>query len=309
MNKIKNICIVGLGAVGGFYASKLYRMDPACITAIVDRERFERSVGRPLVVNGESHAFQYCLPETQRDPADLILVAVKHHQLPQAIQNARNFVGPKTIVLSLLNGITSEEIIGRELGAEKMLYAVCLGILTEKTGNEVKVLAEGKLCFGEMKNETHSERVQAVKELLERAQIPYSIPEDMLYAQWQKFMINVGMNQISAVLRAKHGVFQEVPEVRELVESAMREVMALSQKTGVCLKEDETEKFFARLSGFSPEGKTSMLQDMEAGRKTEAEMLAGTVCELGGKYGVPTPVNNMLYKMIRAMETMAATER
>jgi 2-dehydropantoate 2-reductase len=118
-------------------------------------------------------------------------------------------------------------------------------------------------------------------------------------------MMNVGVNQVSAVLRAPYGVFRKNAEARELMFSASREVVALSCKTGVNLAEEDIQKYANIIDSLSPEGKTSMLQDIEARRKTEVEIFAGTVIELGRKYSVPTPVNAVLYKLIRAIEQMA----
>ncbi len=118
-------------------------------------------------------------------------------------------------------------------------------------------------------------------------------------------MINVGINQTSAVLKAPYGVFQKLPVAYEWVEAAMYEVVVLSEKAGVFLTEEDVKKFWPILNHLSPEGKTSMLQDIEAGRKTEVDYFAGKVCELGKKYQVPTPVNDQLYKMIHIIEEMA----
>ena len=141
-----------------------------------------------------------------------------------------------------------------------------------------------------------------MKELFEKADIPYNIPEDMLHELWWKFMVNVGINQISAVLKAPYGVFQKVKDAEELMKTASNEVIQLSCKAGINLKADAINEFIKVLSKLAPEGKTSMLQDIEAGRKTEVDIFSGTVIELGKKYGVATPVNNMLYKMIKTME-------
>jgi 2-dehydropantoate 2-reductase len=124
----------------------------------------------------------------------------------------------------------------------------------------------------------------------------------MIRLLWWKFMINVGINQASAVLRAPFAVFQTSREARDLMESAMREVVMLSEKVGVNLSGEDIDKFHEVLHSISPQGKTSMLQDIEAGRKTEVEMFAGKVIELGRQLAVPTPINQQLFDAIRKME-------
>jgi 2-dehydropantoate 2-reductase len=124
----------------------------------------------------------------------------------------------------------------------------------------------------------------------------------MLHAMWFKFMLNVGVNQASAILKAPYGVFRKNAEARSLMVSAAREVVFLSQKCGVNLNEENVQEFLTIIDGLDPNGKTSMLQDIEAGRQTEVDIFAGTVIDLGKKYGMETPVNNVFYRIIRAME-------
>ncbi len=115
-------------------------------------------------------------------------------------------------------------------------------------------------------------------------------------------MINVGINQASAVLRAPFAEFQTPGKAGNLMESAMREVIRLSEKAGVNLAEDDIRKFNEILPSLNPQGKTSMLQDVEAGRKTEVEMFAGKVIDLGRKCNVPAPVNQRLFDLIKEIE-------
>ena len=97
-------------------------------------------------------------------------------------------------------------------------------------------------------------------------------------------MLNIGVNQVSAVLKAPYNAFQRVQEVKGLMADAMREVAAVSKKLGIELNEEDIAKADRTIDLLSPEGKTSMLQDVEAGRKTEVRMFAGVLCELGKKY-------------------------
>jgi 2-dehydropantoate 2-reductase len=103
-------------------------------------------------------------------------------------------------------------------------------------------------------------------------------------------------------MKAPYGEFQTSPAAKNLMESAMREVIQIAKAEGIQLSEDDIAKWHQVLSGLSPSGKTSMLQDVEAGRKTEVEMFAGKVLELGKKHGISTPVNEKLFKMIKEFE-------
>jgi 2-dehydropantoate 2-reductase len=122
-------------------------------------------------------------------------------------------------------------------------------------------------------------------------------------AMWWKFMINVGVNQASAVLRAPYGVFQASADARALMRSLMTEVVTLAEKSGIDLKEKDIDEWDRILAGLSPAGKTSMLQDVEAGRKTEVEIFAGKVVSLAAAYGLTAPVNQTVQRIIAVIET------
>ena len=211
-------------------------------------------------------------------------------------------MGDDTLILSAMNGIESEEQISAAYGREKVLFAVAVGIDAVRQENRITFSQQGKLFFGEARNPNLTERVKGVQYLLDQAGISYEIPDDMIRILWWKFMINVGLNQVSAILGAPYSVFQRSQVAKELIESAMMEVITVAKAAGVNLSEEDIQDFYSFLPSLSPDGKTSMLQDVEAKRKTEVEMFAGKVIELGKKYGIPTPVNQILYKLIKVIE-------
>ena len=302
VSEINKVVLIGLGALGCAYASKLHDLNPACFAVVAGGKRANDYKSHGFFINSKRYDFNYVSPEEKSECADLILVAVKAHQLNQAISDMKNLVGENTTILSLLNGITSEEIIGKEYGMDKMLYCVSYGLTANKEGTHVSFPSYGTVAFGDKLNKQLSKKVQAVKSLFERAGIPHTIPENMLHALWWKFMFNVGINQCSAVTGGRFGVFQTDTAARRLLDASMREVLVLSEKTGVNLTELDLEKWYEILATLNPDSRTSMLEDIESGRKTEVEFLGGTVCELGERYGVKTPVSRTLYDIIQILE-------
>ena len=115
-------------------------------------------------------------------------------------------------------------------------------------------------------------------------------------------MINVGMNQASAVMQAPYGIFQASLEAQNIMEALMKEVIALADVLNVNLTLRDIEEWYPILEVLSPQGKTSMLQDIEAKRKTEVEIFGGKVVELGRTHGVQTPVNQTVFQIIRVLE-------
>jgi 2-dehydropantoate 2-reductase len=290
--------------MGAAYGSMFYDMDPHCVFLVAKGERYEKLSKDGLIVNGQHYPIPVINPGGGASPCDFIMVAVKNHQLSEALRDMAPVVGKDTIFLSVMNGIDSEEQIGSAYGMEKVLYAVVVGIDALRQGNVVTFSKQGKLFFGEAVNRMPSDRVRTVQSLFHRAAIAYETPHDMIRALWWKFMINVGINQVSAVLRAPYRVFHHSQEARELTEAAMKEVIALARAADIELTDKDITDFYPYLFAMSLDGKTSMVQDIEAKRKTEVEMFAGKVIELGRKHGIPTPVNETLFRLLRAMEAL-----
>jgi len=300
---LHNIYIVGLGALGAMYASKLQDLDQDSVKIIADQQRMEKYRRSRFTVNAEQRSFQYISPGDPVPYADLIIVTVKFHALSQAIQDIRSFVGPDTTIISLLNGIGSEELIGAVVGTEHLLHAYAVGMDAMRKGMVFRYSNMGRIVFGDKGNGNSTVKVLALKDLFERAKIPFLTPENIERALWTKFMMNVGINQASTILKAPYGEFQKSSPARELMLMAAREVLQLSQYYGVELSEADITEFIKIIETLTPDGKTSMLQDIEANRKTEVEIFAGAVMEMGKTHKIATPVNETFYRIIRYMET------
>ncbi len=303
MKRISKVYLSGLGAIGGAYGSRIFDADPGCLTVIADSERIARYTKNGIIINGNDYPFKYVTPEEGGEKADLLIIAVKHHQLNQSVADIEKYVDDNTIIIALLNGIVSEEIISKSYGMKNIIHSFAVGTDAVREGTEIRFNNIGRIVFG-ADNESKADKVAAVKDFFDRAGIPSVIPEDIIRELWWKFMMNVGINQVSAVLKADYGVFQKIGEARELMEMASMEVVAIAGKTGINIGKEDILKYLGIIDTLSPDGKTSMLQDIEAHRKTEVEIFSGTVIELGEKYGVETPVNNILFRMIRTLEQM-----
>lgn len=300
---IQTVSIVGLGALGVMYARFFSeRLPQGKLRVVADRPRIKKYQREGVYCNGQPCDFHYVASDLNVEPADLVLFCVKFGALPQAIEDARKQIGSNTIILSALNGISSEEIIGEAYGMDKLLYCVAQGMDAAKDGNRLQYHNMGKLCFGEKDNTHWSDKVKTVADFFDRCGFAYEVPLDMEKRMWGKFMLNVGVNQTCAVFATTFGGVLAQGEPRETMINAMKEVLLLSQKAGVLLTESDIAYWIQILDGLNPLGKPSMLQDIEAKRKTEVELFSGTVIALGKKHRVPTPVNEFLYQKIQELE-------
>lgn len=300
MKEIKKVILCGLGAIGTIYADKLEKFDAENFKVLVDEARIERYKTNPIKFNGRQLNFDYILPSQEGFKADLIILATKFAGLKDAIKNIKNFVKEDTVILSLLNGVTSEDIIADVYGKDKMLYSYFIGHSSVRCGNSVTHDDVNTIVFGAENN--LGENVVAVKNFFDKVGINYKIPNDIKRSMWLKFMLNVSANQPTAILRMTFGDMFENTHFMKFAENIMREVQSVAKAEGVLNTETMVDEALKHLKTMTPDGKTSMLQDVEAGRKTEVDMFAGTVIELGKKHGISTPYNKILREMIGIIE-------
>lgn len=297
MKEIKNVLICGIGAIGSIYADKIEKFSPKNLKVLVDKTRLERYKKNPTIFNGRVLDFNYILPEAQDFKADLIIIATKFDGLNEVITNIKNFVYKDTIILSLLNGVTSEKIIAKTYGREKLLYSYFIGHSAIR--NERNIIHDdvNTIVYGS-ENSNDCENVQTVKNFFEKAKINYIIPKDIIHSLWLKYMLNVSANQTTAILRMNFGEMLENEKCMEFATNIMKEVQAIAKAEGVKNTETMIDETVKHLHTMIPEGKTSMLQDVEAGRKTEVDMFAGTIIKLGKEFDIPTPYNKIIKEMI-----------
>ena len=301
--KIKKVILIGLGAMGVFFAPKLNDfLGKDNFKVLAGGERRQRIENNGVTVNGKKHYFTVIAPESETEPADLIIIAVKDTGLNQAIQDIRNQVGPDTQILCVMNGVDSEEQIAAVYGWEHVLYSYMRVSIVMKDGIADFDPEVGKVHFGETKNMELSARVNEVKELFEACGINYMIDQDMIRGIWFKFMCNVGENLTCALLGIPFGAYRVSDHANAIRRQAMWEVVEIANRLKIDLSKDDIERQEDTIRNLPMANKPSTLQDLENGRPTEIEMFAGKVIRLGENLGVPTPLNWMFYHGIKVYE-------
>ena len=293
MKEIKTVALVGLGAIGAYFADRLQPVLGDDLRVIAGGARAERIRREGLVINGKQEYYHVVEPG-EGEPADLVIFATKMSGLQQAIEDVRAQIGPETLILSPLNGVESEEVVAKTYGWENIVYSL-MRISSVKVGNTVSFDPNAAFYveYGEKKNDPAnlSERVLRLKVLFDGAGIRYQIRPDMLLAIWEKFACNVSENQVAAVLDLPYGA---------------SEVIEIAQKKGIPIETNYARDHLDVIKAVPPHNKPSTLQDILAGRKTEVDIFAGAVIRLGKEYGVPTPYNEFLYHAIRVLEAKNA---
>ncbi|MCD8224946.1 MAG: ketopantoate reductase family protein [Clostridiales bacterium] len=314
MKEIHSAAIVGMGALGMLFASQITAaLGPDAVCFVAESDRVAKYQQMRFTVNHKECHFPV-IDSRNAIPADLVIVAVKSTALTDALDTMAGCVGPDTIIISVINGITSEEIIGARYGMEHIIYCVAQGMDAVKFGGDLTYIKPGELRIGILEkaeqnssepNEAMStapDRLAALVRYLDRVGIAYTVEPDIRYRLWGKFMLNVGINQICMVFETTYGGAVAPGKPRDTMIAAMREVIALANAEGIALGEKEIADYIALMETLSPEGMPSMRQDGVAHRPSEVELFSGTVRKRSAKYGLPTPVNDWLYTRIKEME-------
>ena len=288
---MKKVIICGLGAVGMTYAVKLRAKCELKI--LVDAKRLERYTNNKPLFNGEEQTFDYILPSDSSFVADLIIIATKSYGLIQAIGNIKNFTTSDTTIISLLNGISSEELIQKTYPQAKVLKSYFIGHSAVRDGDSVTQDGVGTIVV---------ENNPEIGIFFEECGIDYSVPDDIDYSMWLKFTMNIFSNQVSAILNMTFGDLKKNKTFIEFAKKIIAEVRQIAEKKGVNNTENLEKDALYALSLMCNEGKTSMHQDILAGRKTEVDIFAGEIIKLGKEFNVLTPYNQVLYDLIKIAE-------
>ena len=302
--EIKKMGIMGMGAIGGIYGKELMNTFGDDFYAVADGERGERLKKNGIKVNGDT-IFPKVLSTTNPETKlDFLILAIKNYQLEESFSEIRNIIHKDTIILPLLNGVTATERIKEAFPENEVLRGLAYITAEKRENGEIYSNNKGTITFGDTENKELSQSVKLVKDIFDKAGINYNIPEDMISAQWRKWIINIGSNQVSAIVRNGYGKFLEIEELNKVLKNAMFEVVEVAKACGVYLPVEDVDGYDERLKVSHPDLKTSTLQDIENKRRTEIEYFAGDLIRMAKKVGVSVPVNETLYYLIKSIEKM-----
>lgn len=298
--KIQHCAILGMGALGMLFGSMIQEnLGRDAIDYLMDSGRLERHKGMINTINDQP--VQFSLKDAAAvSPYDLVIVAVKYQALRPSLAELKNAVGPDTILISVMNGIDSEEILAEQFDRTHILDCLAVGMDAMRDGNSLHYTKTGKIQIGAL-SEDQKPYLEEVTDFFDRAQIPYEVMPDIRQALWRKYMLNIGINQACTVYATDYAHATSEPIVTEM-RQAMQEAVDVAAAEGVQLTNDDIEQSIALEKTLNPTSYPSMRQDIVAGRTTEVEMFAGTLIRLADRHGIPVPVNRRYYKKIKEIE-------
>lgn len=297
--KIESVAVLGAGAVGSYVILGLSEKAGVRLGVVAEGERAERLKQNGCAVNGTVYRPEVWTPQ-EAHGVDLLVVALKYGALPGAMESIRAVVGEHTVVMSLMNGVDSEELIGAQVGDEKVIRSLIkVASHKEEDGYHFDPDATLGIIFGEEHAPFESERVRAIVDLFEGTGIHYRVTDEIRAEMWSKFRLNVCNNLPQAILGAGVGCYRDSEHMKAISEGLRRELEAIAAAKGIDLRKVDTS---GRGSAVPPTARYSTLQDLDAKRHTEIDMFSGALMRMGEELGIPTPYNEYTYHMIKALE-------
>lgn len=302
-----NTLIIGMGALGLLFGEKIANnIGDEHTYFLMDNERYVRHKDDVYRINGRERHFNIADASVSGSvpfkAADFIIIATKYNGLNDAISMMKPYVDDNTVIISLLNGIISEDIIAKSYNRDNIIDCVPIGMDAMRDGSSLEYANEGRLQTG-IRQQSQKNAYDRLCGFFDKAGVPYEAVSDIRHAMWNKFMINVGINQTCMVYEKTYSEAFNDPKALSDLTGAMKEVMKLASCEGVSLSQEDYDNDMKILKGLNPNGYPSMRQDAVARRYSEVELFAGTVLSLAGKHGIEMPVNRRYYDTIKDMES------
>ena len=303
-----NIAILGMGALGLLFGGEIVENFKGHAAYVMDEARLSRHKKDVYSINGREVSYPMETPETfasKAGKADLVLVGVKFPTLEESLELIEPIVGEDTIFVSMMNGISSERIIGEKYGMDNVIYTVSQGMDAQREGTGIVYSKHGELFIGVPKDadDKLKKRLDEVAKLFEECKVPHVVEPEIMYRSWSKFMLNVGINQTCMVFDTGYaGATEKGSEARVYTVGAMREVVAVGRAEGIDTGEKEINQYLDIIATLDPNATPSTGPDRRQGRRSEVEMFAGEVMRLGKKHDIQVPANEYLYKRVKEIE-------
>ncbi len=306
------IAVFGAGGVGGYFGGRLAQSGEE-VVFIARGEHLKAMQADGLRVDSLQGDFLVKPVQATDDPrrvglVDIIIVAVKAWQVPEAAQAMLPMSGEETAAVFLGNGVDGAAQLSALLGERRVLGGRCgISAFIAGPGHIQHVGITPAVAFNELDGSA-SPRVEALRQAFERAGVLVSVPADIQASIWEKFVFIAAVSGLGAITRAPFGVFRAVPETRALLEAALQETVQVGRARKINLAEDLAARTLANIDKMGANIVASMARDILAGCPSELGSQNGAVVRMGLEVGVPTPVHTFIYHSLLPQELKARGE-
>jgi 2-dehydropantoate 2-reductase len=296
--------IMGAGAMGGLFGGLLAFSGEEVWLVDVQKEQVDviRSVGLTLE---EGDKLQIIGVNATRDvaslgKADLVIFFVKTYHTEQAVSDALTLEKEDTIFLTLQNGLGNEEILCKRINREKVMLGVTGQGATFLGPGHVRHAGRGKTFIGEL-DQGVSDRAVQVAKMFREADIDTEVSANIHDLIWDKLLVNVGINALTALTELKNGQLLDYPETLRIMEALVSEAAEVARQKGIRIGGNPIEKVKA-VAEATKGNRSSMGQDVDFRRKTEIDAINGAVVREAKRLGLPAPYNEVVTDLIKTIE-------
>lgn len=291
------IAVFGSGGVGGYFGGRLAAAGED-VTFLARGAHLNAMQHDGLHI--ESPLGSVHLPKVQATdrpqaigPVDVVLFTVKLYDVDASAAQLGPLIGPDTVVITLQNGVDAMDMVAKHVGEAHVAGGAAYIVAVIDKPGHIRHTTAQQLIFGE-RDGRRSDRLVAFEQAGIRAGFQATASEDVQAALWTKFVRLATWSGLTTVMRSPMGVVRDNPETFELMMAATNEVIAVGRARGVNLPADLIDTTIALLKTFPPTSKSSMLEDIERGRRLELPWLSGAVVRIGREVGVPTPIHQFI---------------
>ncbi|NPV48945.1 MAG: 2-dehydropantoate 2-reductase [Armatimonadetes bacterium] len=290
------IAIVGPGAMGLMHAAYLARQ--GLNVALVDHrsDRAQRLTANGFIVEDETGQWQAHVPchaTPDFGPVDLLLVFVKAYVTREALTRARPLIGPRTRLLTLQNGLGNLEVLQDFQTPEYVLAGTTSSGATLIGEGRVRVAAVGQMVVG-------GTEAAALAEVFSAAGLPATTTDDVPTVLWRKAVVNSAINPLTALTGLRNGQLLDIPALRSLLRQVAQESATVGRTLGHGLCPARMPDEVEEICRLTANNRSSMLQDLSAGRRTEVEQINGEIAAAAREAGLSAPLNATLAALVRA---------
>jgi 2-dehydropantoate 2-reductase len=299
---MKQILVVGAGSVGGFFGAHLAKTNPD-VSFLLRPRTLEAVKQHGLTIRSANGTFtvrpQAASDARQLPKPDLIILGVKVYDLDEVMTQIQPVLTDKTVILTLQNGIDTEDRLIARFKRDCVVGGVAFIYSKIAEPGVIDHYKKGAVAIGELMGH-ESERVLKIKALFAAASIPCQLSKDIRRSKWEKMCWNCVFNPITVLINDNVAKALDHPELLGVIRQIVGEVTAVSAAMKVPLPLDMPERVVKATQEIR-DIHTSMYDDWKAGRRTEIAFLNGYIVEKGRELGIPTPVNEALTAMIKAV--------
>jgi len=297
---------VGIGALGSLFAGYLARcgedvtgvdIRPEIISAVRESGlKIKELEGEEIIV-----PLRATLHPEEVGKLDLVIFLPKSGQTPEAAANARCLFAEETVALTLQNGLGNPETIEGLVGEKRVLAGVTMHGSTLLEPGRILHGGLGETVIGEMRGGL-SPRAEKIAAVFNRAGLSTKVSTEIWNDVWGKLLVNVGVNALTAISRLRNGAVVEHPEALDILRRSVEEAQGVARAKGIRLPYENAVQKVENACRATQANFSSMLQDVLNRRETEVDFINGAVVREGQKWGLETPVNQMLTALVKILE-------